>query len=80
MSVCIVLVPIWVMLILCVLLSHQLVDIVCICSLLLSVIYIYIYYLYNILFVMPDLVLLLFHFQFLLSHLTSTGVGMWLLH
>ena len=41
MSVCIVLVPIWVMLILCVLLSHQLVDIVCICSLLLSVLYIY---------------------------------------
>ena len=84
MSVRIVLVPIWVMLILCVLLSHQIVDIACICSLLLSVIYIYIYIyiyiLYDVMFVMPDLVLLLFHFQFLLSHLTSTAVGMWLLH
>jgi hypothetical protein len=53
------------------LLSHEILDVVCICCLFL---------LHDILFVTPDLVLLLFHFQFMLSDLRSTAIGTCLLH
>ena len=58
------------MLIQCGLLSHPIVDIVCICCLFLFAVSL----LHNILFVMRGLVLLLLHFQFLLSGLFSTDV------
>jgi len=57
---CTVLLPVISMLILCVLLSHQIVDIICICYLFLFVIFL----LHDVLFLMPDLVLLLVLFQF----------------
>ena len=68
---CTGLLPVMSMVILCVLLSHQIVDITCIFYLFLFVIFL----LHDILFVMPDLVLLLFHFQFLLSDLPCTAIG-----
>ena len=68
---CTVLLPVMSMLILCVLLSHQIVDIICICYLFLFVIFLF----HDILFVMPDLVLLLFHFQFLPSNFPCAAIG-----
>ena len=59
---CIVLLPVLGMLILCGLLSRQIVGTVCTCYLSLCSIFLS----HNILFVSPGLVLLLFHFQFLL--------------
>ena len=69
---CIVLMPALCTLIWCVLLSHQIVHTVHICCQCLFVIFL----LQDIMSAMPDLVLLLFYFQFLLSNPPSSTKGM----
>jgi len=64
----IILLPVLVMLMWCVSLSHQIVPRVCICCVFLFVKFLS----RDVSFVMPDIVLLLFHFQPLLSDLPST--------
>ena len=73
---CTVLLLVLGMLILCGLLSHQIVGKVCSCYLSLCSIFLS----HNILFVTPSLVLPLFHFQFLLLGLPSIDRGTRLLH
>jgi len=58
------------------LLFHQLPDIGCICYLFLFLNI----FLLDVLFVMPDLVLALFHFKFPLSDIPLTGIRTYLLH
>jgi hypothetical protein len=74
--ICIVLLPLLGMLMLCVPLSHQTVNIICICRLFLLVTFLT----HDMLFVMSDLVQLLFSFQFLPSYLPSTATQTCLLH
>jgi len=73
---CTVLLPVLCMLILCGLLSHQIVGKVCTCYLSLCSIFLS----HTILFVTPGLVLPIFHFQFLLLVLPSIARGTCLLH
>ena len=73
---CSVLLPVLGMLILCALLSPQIVGKVCICYLSLCSIFL----LHNILFITLGLMLPLFHFQFLLLRLPLMARGMCLLH